>query len=38
MKKIVSNILIVSTQLIIGALFLVMLFSDKNENNKVVVV
>ena len=38
MKKIVSNILIVSTQLIIGALFLVMLFSDKDENNKVVVV
>lgn len=38
MKKIVSNVLIVSTQLIIGALFLVMLFSDGNENNKVVVV
>ena len=38
MKKIVSNVLIVSTQLIIGALFLVMLFSDKNENDKVVVV
>ena len=38
MKKIVSNVLIVSTQLIIGALFLVMLFSDKNGNNKVVVV
>lgn len=38
MKKIVSNILIVSTQLIIGALFLFMLFSSDNENNKVVVV
>ena len=38
MKKIVSNILIVSTQLIIGALFLVMLFSDNDENSKVVVV
>ena len=38
MKKIVSNVLIVSTQLIIGALFLVMLFSDSNENDKVVVV
>ena len=38
MKKIVSNVLIVSTQLIIGALFLVMLFSDKSENDKVVVV
>lgn len=38
MKKIVSNILIVSTQLIVGALFLVMLFSNNNESNKVVVV
>lgn len=38
MKKIVSNVLIVSTQLIIGALFLFMLFSDSNEDNKVVVV
>ena len=38
MKKIVSNILIVSTQLIIGGLFLFMLFSDSNENNEVVVV
>lgn len=38
MKKIVSNVLIVSTQLIIGGLFLFMLFSDSNEDNKVVVV
>ena len=38
MKKIVSNILIVSTQLIIGGLFLVMLFSGSQENNRVVVV
>ena len=38
MKKIVSNVLIVSTQLIIGGLFLFMLFSDNNEDNKVVVV
>lgn len=38
MKKIASNILIVSTQLIIGGLFLFMLFSDSNEDNKVVVV
>ncbi|MEE3344221.1 MAG: hypothetical protein VZS44_09045 [Bacilli bacterium] len=38
MKKIVSNVLIVSTQLIIGALFLVMLFSNNKENNSVVVV
>ena len=38
MKKIVSNILIVSTQLIIGALFLVMLFSDNKKDNSVVVV
>ena len=37
MKKIVSNILIVSTQLIVGALFLVMLLSN-NEDSKVVVV
>lgn len=33
MKKIVSNVLIVSTQLIIGGLFLFMLFSDNNEDN-----
>lgn len=38
MKKIVSNLLIVSTQLIVGGLFLVMLFSDSGENNRVVVV
>ena len=38
MKKIVSNILIVSTQLIVGGLFLFMLFSDSNEDNRVVVV
>lgn len=38
MKKIVSNVLIVSTQLIIGGLFLFMLFSNSNEDNKVVVV
>lgn len=38
MKKIVSNVLIVSTQLIVGGLFLFMLFSDKNENNRVVVI
>ena len=37
MKKIVSNTLVVSTQLIIGGLFLFMLFSDNNEDNKVVV-
>ena len=38
MKKIVSNVLIVSTQLIIGGLFLFMLFSDGNEDKKNVVV
>lgn len=38
MKKIVSNILVVSMQLIVGGLFLCMLFSDSNENNKVVVI
>ena len=37
MKKIVSNVLIVSTQLIVGGLFLFMLFSN-NENDKVIVV
>ena len=37
MKKIVSNILIVSTQLIIGGLFLFMLFSDNGDNRNVVV-
>lgn len=38
MRKIVSNILIVSTQLIVGGLFLFMLFSDSNEDSRVVVV
>lgn len=38
MKKIVSNVLIVSSQLIVGGLFLFMLFSDKTENSRVVVV
>ena len=38
MKKIVSNVLIVSIQLIVGGLFLFMLFSDSNENSHVVVV
>ena len=38
MKKIVSNILIVSTQLLVGGLFLLMLFSDNNTDNSVVIV
>lgn len=38
MKKIASSLLVVSTQLIVGGLFLVMLFSDSPEDNKVVVV
>lgn len=38
MRKIVSNTLIVSTQLIVGFLFLVMLFSNENENSKVVMI
>ena len=38
MKKIVSNVLVVSTQLIIGGLFLFMLFSGTPEDNRVVVV
>jgi hypothetical protein len=38
MKKIVSNILVVSVQLIVAGLFLCMLFSDSNEDNKVVVI
>jgi len=38
MKKIVSNVLVVSMQLIVGVLFLWMLFSDNNEDNKVVVI
>jgi len=36
MKKIVSNILVVSTQLLLGGLFLVSLFSNVSENNTVV--
>ena len=36
MKKIVSNTLIVSTQLIVGFLFLVMLFSNENDNSNVI--
>ena len=38
MKKIVSNVLIVATQLMVGGLFLFMLFSDGSENNSVAVV
>ena len=38
MRKIVSNVLVVSTQLIIGGLFLFMLFSGNTEDNRVVVV
>ena len=38
MKKIVTNALIVGTQLIVGGLFLFMLFSDNNNNGRVVVV
>jgi hypothetical protein len=38
MKKIVSNILIVSTQLLVGGLFLLMLFSDNEVDNVVFVV
>ncbi len=38
MKKIVSNILVVSTQLIVGGLFLFMLFSGHTEDGRVVVV
>lgn len=38
MRKIVSNVLIVSTQLIIGGLFLFMLFSESNDDKKYVVV
>lgn len=37
MKKIASNVLIVSTQLIIGGLFLFMLFSGEESNTDVVV-
>ena len=37
MKKIASNVLIVSTQLIVGGLFLFMLFSDNEISQDVVV-
>ena len=37
MRKIVSNVLVVSVQLIVGGLFLCMLFSDNSADNKVVV-
>ena len=38
MKKIVSNVLVVSIQLVIGSLFLFMLFSGHPEDNRVAVV
>lgn len=38
MRKIVSNILIVSIQLVVGGLFLFMLFSDNSEGKQVVVI
>ena len=38
MKKIVSNVLVVSSQLMIGGLFLFMLFSGHPEDNKLVVI
>lgn len=38
MKKIVSNTIIVGSQLLVGGLFLVMLFTGKPEDNMVVVV
>ena len=38
MKKIVSDILIVFVQLIVGGLFLWLIFSDSKENAKVVIV
>jgi len=38
LKKIVSNTLIVVTQLVVGGLFLFMLFSGQTEDNRVVVV
>ena len=37
MKKIVSNVLVVCVQLMVGGLFLCMLFSDNSKENKVVV-
>lgn len=38
MRKIVSNVLVVSIQLIVGGLFLFMLFSDSNKSSRVTVV
>lgn len=38
MKKIVSNLLVVSSQLMIGGLFLFMLFSKEHEDSRVVVI
>ena len=38
MKKIVSNTLVVGTQLIVGGLFLFMLFSGTSVDKKVVLV
>lgn len=38
MRKIVSNVLIVSIQLVVGGLFLFMLFSDNSEGKQVVVI
>lgn len=38
MGKIVSNALIVGTQLIVGGLFLFMLFSEEDNNNRVVMI
>ena len=38
MKKIVTNGLVVGTQLIVGGLFLFMLFSEDNVDSRVVVV
>ena len=38
MKKIVTNALVVGTQLIVGGLFLFMLFSDNNVDSRIVVV
>jgi 3D (Asp-Asp-Asp) domain-containing protein len=38
MKKIVANVLVISSQLLIGALFLVLLYSNNMEKSKVVVI
>jgi competence protein ComGC len=38
MRKIVSNVLVVSLQLIVGGLFLFMLFFDNNKNNRIMVI